>query len=180
MCNAGDAAPCVGEPGITVIPSCGQLAPSTTCAAAGVDPGVFQLSATGIGEAVAGSSCAGMVFDITQIDPVSGMVRFTPRGGTHIVLPGTGSFCRIGFTFDVLKLPTIDQSAEPGVQTVQLVDHTQYSGSTTASGQGSSSGATTVNARRRRLLRRRRPRRHPPRTSRRSRSSASGGPVASA
>jgi hypothetical protein len=39
-----------------------------------------------------------MVFNVTLVDAVLGQVRFTPQGGAHVLLPGTGSACRIGFT----------------------------------------------------------------------------------
>jgi hypothetical protein len=120
VCNSGDASPCpVGGQGITLIPSCGQLSPSVVCTPAAADPGVFQLSATGQGQA--GTAGAGVTFDITLIDPGSGQVRFTPQpAGTHVTLPGAGSLCRISFTFDVLKVPTVDQNpGTPGVQTVR-------------------------------------------------------------
>ncbi len=145
VCNFGDASPCpAGDPGITLIPSCGLLGSFSSCAMAGQDPGVFQISTTAAG--APGTSCAGMVFNITVIDPAFGKVRFTPTGGVHVILPGVGSVCRINFTFDVLKVPTIDQDpATPGIQTVQIVDATQISGGISASARGTSSG-TTVQA----------------------------------
>ena len=146
VCNFGDASPCpAGDPGITLIPSCGALGAFSTCAASGKDPGVFQVSATGTG--AAGTACAGMVFDITMIDPAYGQVRFTPSlVGAHVTLPGVGSVCRINFTFSVLKVPTIDQNpATPGIQTVQVTDNTQTLGSISVSARGTSSG-TTVQA----------------------------------
>ena len=146
VCNFGDVLPCpAGDPGITLIPSCGALGAFSTCAASGKDPGVFQVSATGIG--AAGTACAGMVFDITMIDPAYGQVRFTPSlVGAHVTLPGVGSVCRINFTFSVLKVPTIDQDpATPGIQTVQVTDNTQTLGSISVSARGTSSG-TTVQA----------------------------------
>jgi hypothetical protein len=65
-----------------------------------------------------------------------------------VVLPATGSVCRIGFTFDVVKLPGVDQDpATAGQQTVQVVDNTQHDGgSITASGRGTSIGTTVVRA----------------------------------
>jgi hypothetical protein len=148
VCNFGDALPCpAGDPGITLIPSCGQLGAFSACAPAGADPGVFQVSAGATG--VAGSACAGMPFAVTLIDPTFGQLRFTPQPpGTHVVLPATGSVCRIGFTFDVLKVPAIDQDpATPGQQTVQVVDNTQHDGGAiTASGRGTSIGVTVVRA----------------------------------
>ena len=154
VCNFGDAFPCpLGDPGITLIPACGQLGDFSTCVPTGADPGVLQISPTAVG--AAGTACAAMVFDVTPIDPafnIFGRVRFTPQAGGHVFLTGvTGalSMCQINFTFDVLKAPTIDQdAAAPGVQTVQVVDNTQYVGQTTntASGRGTTIGMTVSRA----------------------------------
>jgi hypothetical protein len=147
VCNFGDAAPCPnGHPGITLIPSCGLLGDFSTCAPGGADPNVFEVSSTGVGDL--GSACAGMVFDIALIDPAFGRLRFTPQGGAHVTLVGAGAFCRVSFTFDVLKRPAIDQSAATvGVQTVQIVDNTQYSVSDlTGSARGTSSPMTVNKA----------------------------------
>jgi hypothetical protein len=148
VCNFGDALPCpAGDPGITLIPSCGQLGAFSACTPAGADPGVFQVSAAAVG--AAGSACAGMPFAVTLIDPAFGRLRFTPQPpGTHVVLPAAGAVCRIGFTFDVLKVPVLDQDpATPGHQTVQVVDNTQHdAGAITASGRGTSNGTTVAQA----------------------------------
>ena len=148
VCNAGDSLPCpAGEPGITLIPSCGQLGIDSVCTPAGADPGVFQVSPTGVGQV--GTACAGMNFYIKLIDPVFGRLGFIPATGGHVVLSGFGSMCQINFTFDVLKAATVDQN--PGVsgqQTVQVVDNTQYvvGLSNTASGRGTSIGTTVARA----------------------------------
>jgi hypothetical protein len=143
VCNAGDAIPCpAGAPGITLIPSCGQLGDFSSCMVA--DPGVFRISSTGTG--VAGTACVGIVFDITLIDVTFGRLRFTPQGGAHVTLPGAGSVCRVAVTFDVLKMPTVDQNPAPGVQTVQVTDNTQRSGDITASARGTSAGTTVTRA----------------------------------
>ena len=147
VCNVGDALPCPsGELGITLIPSCGLLGLFSACSIGGADPGVFQVSATGLG--AVGTSCAGMLFAITLIDPAFGRLRFAPPAGTHVQLPLPGDICRIDFTFDVLKVPTVDQDpATPGSQTVQVVDNTQHDGgSITASGRGTSNGTTVQRA----------------------------------
>jgi hypothetical protein len=140
VCNFGDGAPCpAGDPGITLIPSCSRLGAFSACT--GAEPGVFRISDTATGEA--GSACAGMVFNVSLVDPANGQVRFTPQGGAHVSLPGAGSYCRIGFTFTVLRAPTGDQNAStPGIQTVQVADNTQYSGALTASARGTSPGTT--------------------------------------
>jgi hypothetical protein len=148
VCNAGDALPCpANDPGITLIPSCGRLGTFSECALAGADPGVFQVSGTATGQA--GTACAGMSFDVKVINSTFGQLGFAPQpAGTHVVLPTPGSFCQINFTFDVLRVPTVDQDpATPGQQTVQVVDNTQQAGGTiTASGRGTSIGTTVLRA----------------------------------
>ena len=146
VCNFGDPAPCPGgDPGITLIPSCGVLGSFSVCAPTGADPNVVQVAPTGVGDV--GTECAGMVFDITLIDPAFGQLRFTPQGGAHVTLTGTGAICRINFVFDVLKVPVIDQDpGTAGVQTVQIVDNTQRSGVLTASARGTSTGMTVSKA----------------------------------
>ena len=144
VCNFGDGAPCpAGDPGITLIPSCAQLGPFSACATP--DPGVFRVSDTATGEA--GTACAGIVFNVSLVDPASGQVRFTPQGGAHVTLAGAGAACRIAFTFSVLRAPTADQNANvPGAQTVQVSDNTQYAGTLTASARGTSQGVTVEKA----------------------------------
>jgi len=144
VCNFGDGDPCpAGDPGITLIPSCSRLGPFSSCA--GAEPGVFRISDVATGEA--GTACAGMAFNVGLIDPANGQVRFTPQGGAHVTLPGTGSICRIGFTFSVLRAPTADQNASTaGIQTVQVTDNTQFAGGLTASARGTSFGTTVHKA----------------------------------
>ena len=154
VCNFGDAFPCpVGDPGITLIPSCGQLGAFSACVATGADPGVLQISPTAVG--APNTACDGMDFDVAAIDPATnifGQMRFTPQAGGHVFLTGTtgqNSMCQVNFTFNVLKTPTIDQDpATAGVQTVQVVDNTQYVGQTTntASGRGTTLGMTVARA----------------------------------
>jgi hypothetical protein len=144
VCNFGDGFPCpAGDPGITLIPSCAALGAFSSCATP--DPGVFRVSDTATG--AAGTACAGMVFNVSLIDPANGQVRFTPQGGAHVTLNGAGATCRIGFTFSVLRAPTADQNpSQPGVQTVQVSDNTQYAGTLTASARGTSFGVTVEKA----------------------------------
>jgi hypothetical protein len=144
VCNFGDAFPCPsGDPGITLIPACGQLGAFSACT--GPEPGVFRISDTATG--AAGTACAGMVFNVSLIDPATGQVRFTPQGGAHVTLAGAGAVCRIGFTFSVLRAPTADQNPTlPGAQTVQVSDNTQYAGALTASSRGTTQGMTVQKA----------------------------------
>lgn len=127
VCNAAEAlAPCLApERGIVLTPSCRQLS-GDVCV--GADPGVFALSPTATGRA--GTACAGMTFTTAIVDPTFGTVRFTPQpAGAHVMLPGTGLRCVIGFTFSVLKSPAGDANpAIDGVQTVQMTEHRQYVG----------------------------------------------------
>ena len=67
-------------------------------------------------------ACAGITFTTVPLNDVFGNYRFDPPSGVHVVLPTVGSACTISFTFDVLKMPTLDrQAAVPGVQTAQIV-----------------------------------------------------------
>ena len=141
VCNFEDPYPAcpqiaANEFGINVTPSCNTLGLGGFCAGAiglqspgspfGADPGVVQLSPTATG--VAGSACAGMVFNVTLYDSVFGRWQFTPQpAGTTVLLPGAGSACVIAFTFDVLKTPSVDSDpGTPGLQTIQILENTQY------------------------------------------------------
>ena len=133
VCNWDDAAPCTasvpgslpGDPGINAILSCGLLGADAVCEPAGADPGVFSFSATGTG--AAGTDCTGVIFDIVQTDATYGTLRFTPQAPPTNVAVGPGATCRIDFTVNVVKMPTIDQAPGfPGVQTVFIADNTQW------------------------------------------------------
>ena len=144
VCNATTGGACSG-PGITLIASCGALGDFSACVTP--DPGVFRISPTATG--VAGTGCAGMSFAVAPFEP-SGRVRFTPVGGQRVTLAGAGTRCRIAFTFDVLRAPSVDQSAAAGgLQTAQVADNTQQLEATglTASARGSSAGLTVLRAR---------------------------------
>jgi hypothetical protein len=143
VCNFGDALPCpAGDPGITLIPSCGALGLQSACVAP--DPGVFRLSTTAVG--APRTECAGMTFTITEIDPVYGQYRFTPDNGQHVLLSAKDSVCRIDFTVDMLKMPDVDwKPATDGLQTVQVADSSVVAeNSLTAFGRGTSQGVTGV------------------------------------
>ena len=148
VCNPGDGSPPCASPenGIVVVPSCGQLT-AGQCDFAGADPGVFQVSTTGTGQV--GSACAGTVFDVTVFNAATGAVRFTPMvPGAHVTLTGLSASCTIGFTFNVLKSPTIDLLPAPGTQTGQSTKHTQCltpCQPTDLSAVGGGSSSTTVN-----------------------------------
>ena len=106
---------------------------------------MFRISDTATG--VAGTACAGMAFNVSLVNPANGQVRFTPHGGAHVSLPGTGAVCRIAFTLTVLRAPAADHNAgAPGIQTAQVTDNTQFAGALTASARGTSSGVTVHRA----------------------------------
>jgi PKD repeat protein len=104
---------------ITLVPSCGSLS-FGDCPAANVDPGVFNVSPTGVGEA--GTACAGMTFSLGDIDSSQGKLAFSPTGGSVILTPpGTANaICRIDFVVDVLRLPAKDADPGAGLQTAEL------------------------------------------------------------
>lgn len=94
--------------------SCGSpFAFSNLCSTP--DPGVFALSPTAIGS---GGACMGVLFTVSAPN-TNGVVTLTPTVG-EIVLSPPGSandYCRLDFSFDVLKVPAIDVSGAAGVQT---------------------------------------------------------------
>jgi hypothetical protein len=152
VCNAGELSPPCASPenGIVLTPACKQIA-SGQCTAAGADPGVFAVSATGSGRI--GTNCTGMTFNTSIIDPVFGTVRFTPQpAGAHVTLPGFGAQCVIDFTFNVVKSPTGDQDpATAGTQTAQATEHTQFvgtfgPGALNNFARGTSNGTTVLRA----------------------------------
>ena len=150
VCNFGDSFPCPSnDQGITLIPSCGKLGAFSVCDPDGADPAVITITGTPTGGA--GTECAGMLFDLALIEPGFGQYRFTPKGGQHVTLTGLGALCRIDFTFDVVRVPTVDfpagQPGLPGIQTVQITDNTQHTAqSLTASAHGTSEGMTVNRA----------------------------------
>ena len=133
---------------ITLVPSCGSgsFTGNGDCTAADADPGVFQLSATGVGEA--GTACAGQTFTISTVSgSTTGKQLFTPSSGPVVLQPPgqAGSFCRIDFTIDVIKAPTKDASAAPGLQTVQIAFAHGVNGTTGDPGSAIGESSTTVN-----------------------------------
>lgn len=95
---------------IVMTMSCGTF--STPCAEP--DLGVFALSATGTGTA---GACNGLTFIIGAPDGTGG-VTLTPSGPVVLdPVDDANDFCRVAFTYDVLKVPGID--AFPGTAGVQ-------------------------------------------------------------
>ena len=135
---------------LNLVPACGAdlFAGSGNCPAADADPGVFQLSATGTGEA--GTGCAGQTFTITLTDPSTGQVTFTANSGPIVVTAPTtpDSVCRIDFTFTVLKEPSNPVSMPTSSSAV--TDQIGYARGTSAvdgaTAAGSGSGSVTVGA----------------------------------
>jgi hypothetical protein len=133
---------------INLVPACGTTAfvGQGDCPAASADPGVFQLSPTGTGEA--GTACAAQTFTISIIDPSTGQVTFTPTGGPVVLTPPAtaNSVCRIDFTFSVLKAPTKPAFASPPntIVTAQIGFATGTSAVDGVTGTGAGSSVVTV------------------------------------
>ena len=132
-----------GVPAITLVPSCGTSAISGSGDCSAPDPGVFLLSATALGEV--GTACEGTTFTVAVIDEDTGRVSFTPS--TPVVLQPPGSpddMCVIDFTFDVLRVPTLDSQGAPGVQTSQIAFATGRNSVTGSTGLASGTASVTV------------------------------------
>jgi len=129
---------------ITLVPSCGTTGGFGDCPPASAEPGVFQISATGVGEP--GTACAAVPFTVTTID-ATGKVRFSPFSPVVLGSPSipTTSTCTIDFTFSVPKAPLLDSSPVlPGVQTAQKAAASGTSNATGVTGSGFGNGQTTV------------------------------------
>ncbi len=100
---------------ILFAPSCGTVG-TTVFACATPDPGVFSVNSPATG--APGTACAGQVFSFSPPD-ANGV--FTVQHNAPVVLGPPGgqapSSCTINFTMTVKKVPGIDVSASPGVQT---------------------------------------------------------------
>ncbi len=115
----------IGTPwdsGITITPSCGQASPNSTTipVCQTPDKDVLRLATTATG--AAGTTCEGIVFDVTTLDATSGMYRLAPQPfNSYVTLGAPGTKCTVNFTFDVLRAPTTDaDTAAAGVQTRAL------------------------------------------------------------
>jgi hypothetical protein len=106
---------------ITLVPSCGGLDANGACNVA--NPGVFDLSPTAQG--AVGTACAGISFDVTPLGDAYGTVSFIPTG--NVVLPATGSVCRIDYTAGVTNVPVDVDPAVDGGQTWQVAEARQQS-----------------------------------------------------
>jgi hypothetical protein len=135
VCRPGDNPPCLAnERGIELVPAC-AIQDELTCATGNADPGAIAVSPVARGQT--GSSCDGMAFSVAVSDPVTGAVRFTPPAGQAVTVPD-GLPCVIEYTLSVLRLPSMDaQPLTPGVQTRQVIGHTQITPFASASGAGS-------------------------------------------
>ncbi len=119
LSNGAEAGQSVTLSDITLVPSCGAFTSGSDCAVASADPGVFQVSATGVG--AAGTACAGDTFTVTVSDAVTGQLLFTPNAAVVLSpVAGATPSCVINFTFNVVKVPVNDVSPAPGIQTEQI------------------------------------------------------------
>jgi hypothetical protein len=133
-----------GQPAISIVPSCGTPFGTTSgdCPAGFEDPGVFAISPTATGET--GTGCEGISFTVTPINPATGRMAFVPATSVDLQPPGNlGDICRILFTIDVLRRPTIDSLGVPG-QTAQLAFASGVNHTTGSPGTGISGSNATV------------------------------------
>src|SRR5262245_55144602 len=144
-------------------PSCGD-ASASVCVGANIDPGVFSVSSTATGGSNAEctsantpfacctgagtgtcAACTGLTFTVAVVDVTTGEVQFTPNMTVNLGQPGSATdTCIIDFTVDVLQLPTVDASPDPGLQTAQLARATGFHAGTGVTGSASGSSLTTV------------------------------------
>ena len=105
---------------ITLVPSCGSATFGATCPAGFDDEGVL-VPAAGGGTGRAGTSCAGKSFTIVQIGlPADGEYRFTPTTTATLgASSGPLKSCTIDYGLAVNRVPAIDSTAFPGLQTEQ-------------------------------------------------------------
>ncbi len=105
---------------LTLVPSCGQSAVAADCPPAFREPGVVAVNADAIG--AAGTACAGVAFSVATIDPAQDKLQFTAASPVLLSRPtGTAPSCRVGFTFNVLKMPAFDaDAATAGIQTARV------------------------------------------------------------
>jgi hypothetical protein len=127
----------VGDVRVTLIrhtPSCGN--DDVPCTAP--DLGVFAASASGTGV----GDCAGITFTIAESNATTGELTFTPSAFVDLA---KGETCTIGFTVNVLKVPTIDWAGGgAGIQTVQSARASATHISSQLPGGASGTSATTV------------------------------------
>jgi hypothetical protein len=136
---------------LTLVPSCGSQAFSADCQAGSFDPGALVPGATGLGQA--GTACAGRTFTISLIDAAQGKYRLTPDASIILGPPGGPSSqarCVIDFTASVNRVPAIDSSPNPGLQTdqkafAQVESITVGSPNFGLTGGGIGTARTTVN-----------------------------------
>ncbi len=113
---------------IKLTPSCPQNI-SPTCTPT-PDPGVFAIDSLATGRA--GTACDGITFTVTIDHAPSGRYLFTPDA--PVIVAVGGPTCIIDFTYDVLKVPTIDSN--PG----QLGAQTYVNASVNGTDQGTMGG----------------------------------------
>ena len=142
--NATEASGTLTLTKILHTPSCGiDTAP---CPSGKEDKGVFLVHGPVSGHT--GTACASKTFTIGSPDATTGEVEFVPSGGNVVLQPpGTaGDACTIDFFVDMLRLPVIDASPNPGLQTAQLARMTGRSDVTSVSGTPTGAGLVTGTA----------------------------------
>lgn len=99
---------------ITLNPACGSLALDCPLP----DPGTIAISPTAVGSS---GACAGRLFTVVGPD-ATGRSAFVPSSPVVLDPPGQpASSCVLGFTFTVLRMPTIDAlPSSPGTQTAHV------------------------------------------------------------
>lgn len=104
---------------IFFVPSCGSTGPITgDCPPGALDPGVFEVEATGTGAAE--TACAGISFAVQTSNATSGRVELSPDAPVVLAAPAAGDsdICRVDLNVTVVKAPSIDsRPGTPGVQT---------------------------------------------------------------
>ncbi len=100
---------------LTLVPSCGAELADRNCT---ISPGP-DLGTITIGDSAdASGACTGNSFSVTDTDPVSGKVTFTPDFPIILGAAGPGSTCVVSFTYTVHRFPAKDSgSEEDGLQT---------------------------------------------------------------
>ncbi len=123
-------------------PSCGT--DTAPCPGGQEDKDVFLAKGPATGHA--GTACAGTTFTLGAANATTGEFEFTPVGGSVVLQPpgSANDTCTIDFFIDVLKVPTKDAGAGPGIQTNQLGRVTGTATVNSVVGTGTGAGLTTV------------------------------------
>ena len=132
-----------GVPAISLTPSCGSPLPVGPGDCLLPDLDVFALSPSGTG--ADGTACDGTTFTISIANPVSRKLSFEPDTPVVLQPPGSGlDTCTIDFTFDVLRVPTVDSQPAPGIQTSPIAYASGRNTTTNTLGDGTGVTSVTV------------------------------------